>query len=114
MADIVIPPRPPNRIDASALAECVADVIAEVRRTGEPVEIVKDGVAVARLVAVADATVKDGNATSVIGMSRGTMSLATPGDMLDDLLTPDEIDEYYSSEIDPPARGALPAVRREG
>jgi prevent-host-death family protein len=114
MADTLVPPHPADRIEASALGERAADVIAKVRRTGEPVDIVTDGVAVARLVPVADADISDRLAPSVIGMSRGTMSLVSPGDLLEDLLTPEEIDEYYSGEIDPPSSRTAPANTREG
>lgn len=95
MSDTLIPAAGwPNRIEESALAERMAEVIAQVRRSREAVEIVKDGVTVAKLVPVADAPSLTPRA-SVIGRGIGVIGLTTPGDLLDDLLTPDEIEDFY-------------------
>jgi hypothetical protein len=87
MADTLIPkPAASRRIDERDFAaDCLAE-LERLRKTGESVEIVKDGQIVA----------------FELGGSRGVLAYVDPNDTLDDLLTEEDIEAWYAEDEDDP------------
>ena len=88
-------------IDVRELGDGFAKALDGARRSGKVLEVIDDGKRVATV--HPDKPAKFG--ASVIGMSATYMRLATPGDLLNDLLTPDEVEEYYNGDIEPNLAG---------
>ena len=99
MADTHVPTR---SIDVRELGDGFAKALADVRDQGATVEITKDGETLAKLVPVA--AVSDEPKMSLFGRGKGVISMVEEGDILDDLFTDDEIEEWYNKPLDPADR----------
>ena len=89
-------------IDVRELGDGFAKALADVRNQGETVDITKDGETLAKLVPVA--AVSDEPKVSLFGRGKGVISMVEGGDILDDLFTDDEIEEWYNKPLDPADR----------